>query len=598
MAKTKRKGKNAGSRHGGGRPRLTAVPAVENASVPMIDGLERTLTDQTASPADLERLAAQCMASKNYEQASRVFRRISQTRPDDPQPYTDLATSLAMTGRLEEARRCMARAVSLAPDNAKFLANLAKVMIMQGDFLAAREVIQQALPLAGETRHNELLGLMRLCEQSLADQAGLLVADESLTPVALPTQPAPVAVAPTPPASVAPAAPAALASQPRRPQPLERTDSPLNILFVQEAPCIRNYKTASALRARGHKVCLAYTKARLSQMYKGLSDDVYDRCLKLRDYRHLWDISAQFDIVHCHNEPDLLSVTALAGDAPVVHDTHDLISLRAGGDANLAFFEGMANRGAHGRVYTTPYQRDVAQKLYGVKGPSLVFYNYTSAGDLPRRFLPKLSASDGQTHIVYEGGIGGNGHRDFIDLFVELASGGLHVHIYPVHFDQAMAQRFAPHALVHYHQPQSPKDIIERMSQYDIGIIPFNIVKGNKQFLDSTIANKLFEYLAAGLPVLASPLRSYVDYFRENPVGKVFNSGAEAMAAVPELLTLAAKIDLPSYAKTYDGEVIRLEEFYRQIIAAYHAGDAPSQQAAPGVFSVPDGLGGLVSFQH
>jgi len=84
-----------------------------------------------------------------------------------------------------------------------------------------------------------------------------------------------------------------------------------NVLFVQESPCIRNYKMATALRKRGHRVTLAYGRARLSQVYPGLSDDVYDELIHLDGFRELWDIAKGFDVVHCHNEPDFLTVAAL-----------------------------------------------------------------------------------------------------------------------------------------------------------------------------------------------------------------------------------------------------------------------------------------------
>jgi tetratricopeptide (TPR) repeat protein len=343
-------------------------------------------------------------------------------------------------------------------------------------------------------------------------------------------------------------------------------EKPLNILFVQEAPCIRNYKMATALRARGHRVSLAYNKARLSQMYKGLSDDVYDENIQIANFRQLWDISKNYDIVHCHNEPDILTVAALAGDAPVVHDTHDLISLRANGDPNLSYFEGVANRGAAGRVYTTPYQMEEAQKLYGVNGPSVVFHNYVSQCDLPKRTLSKLSARDGKIHIAYEGGIGGNGHRDFFTLFVELARLGNHIHIYPTFYDKEIARYFSEFPNIHYNNPLSPKQIIEAMSQFDLGIIPFNLEKGNKRFLDSTIANKLFEYLAAGLPVLASPLRSYIDYFSKNPVGITFQDVKDIIESIPRLKQLAETTDFSKLIFTYEGEIERLEEFYRAVL--------------------------------
>ena len=352
------------------------------------------------------------------------------------------------------------------------------------------------------------------------------------------------------------------------------------ILFVQESPCIRNYKMARALRGRGHSVSLAYTRLRLSQMYKGLSDEVYERCVKIDDLRALWELSGEFDLVHCHNEPDVLSVAALGGEAPVIHDTHDLISLRAGGDANLAFYEGLANRAAAGRVYTTPYQMEEARRLYGVKGPCLVFYNYASQADLPRRRLPKLSQQDGGFHLVYEGGIGGRGHRDFSELFIALARAGITVHIHPTARNPELERLFAGEPNIRYHAPASPREIMEIMTRYDAGIIPFNLEKGNRRFLDSTIANKLFEYLAAGLPVVTSDLKSYREFFRENPVGFVFREAGEVVEGLPRLRELAATVDFNAQVRTYEGEVHRLEDFYRRILEGEYPRWAPEVAGA------------------
>lgn len=339
-----------------------------------------------------------------------------------------------------------------------------------------------------------------------------------------------------------------------------------NVLFVQESPCIRNYKMATALRKRGHRVTLAYSRARLSQMYPGLKDDVYSGLIQIKNFRHLWDVSKQFDVMHCHNEPDILTVAALACPIPVVHDTHDLISLRANGDQNLTFFEGVANRGAAGRVYTTPYQLHEAQKLYGVEGPCAVLYNYAVEDDLPRQFKTKLSSKDGQIHLVYEGGIGTQGHRNYFDLFFALAKLGVNLHIYPTAYVPEMAKIFSRDSRLHYYNPLSPKQIMEEMTQYDAGIIPFNMVQGNKRFLDSTIANKLFEYLAAGLPVIASPLQSYIDYFNAIPAGKVFNSPQEALESLRYLVQQSKTTDFRSFAKTYENEIWRVEKLYGEVL--------------------------------
>ncbi len=346
---------------------------------------------------------------------------------------------------------------------------------------------------------------------------------------------------------------------------MEVKASPLNILFVQNFPCIRNYKMASALRSRDHSVSLAYSEKPLSQMYTGLSDSTYNACIRINNYRHLWEISKSYDFIHCHNEPDILSVAAFAGSAPVIHDTHDLISLRDQSDPNLSFFEGLANRGAAGRVYSTLYQLEEAKKLYGVNGPSLVFNNYVSGSDLPETLLPKLSRNNCEVHIVYEGGIGGSGHRNFADLFIELANNNIHVHIFPANFSKEQAEFFSKYSRILYHAPVSPKKLIETMSQFDFGIIPFKIENGNKRFLDSTIANKLFEYLAAGLPVITSPLKSYIDFFSKNPVGLVFNNVDDILRNIPRLNEIAKNTDFSKQVFTYEKEIEKLEIFYRRL---------------------------------
>ena len=348
-----------------------------------------------------------------------------------------------------------------------------------------------------------------------------------------------------------------------------KTNNPLKILFLQNSPCIRNYKYAQALKARGHSVTLGYTDKKLSEVYTGLNDDVYAGLIKIQNYKDLWDISKNYDLIHSHNEPDTLTVAALAGECPVIHDTHDLISLRDIENESTKYFEGIANRGGQGRIYSTPYQQAEANLYYGSEQPSLVYYNYASASDIPETHKPKLSAQDGNIHIVYEGGISTSKHRNFIDIFTDIAQKNIHIHIYPTKFDAQLDEFFKKFPTIHYYQPISPKRIIYEMSQYDFGIIPWNLKIGQKKFLDSTIANKLFEYLAAGLPVFTSNVQSYVDFFSENPVGTVFYDADDLIEKLPGMRDIAKNVDLSKYVCTYESEVERLENYYHEIIFDY-----------------------------
>lgn len=346
----------------------------------------------------------------------------------------------------------------------------------------------------------------------------------------------------------------------------EEKKTPLKILFLQPSPCIRNYKIAKALRQKGHLVSLAYFDKKLSEVYGGLSDSIYSSCHKIENYMTLWELAAGYDLIHSHNEPDQHTVTALGAKKPVVHDTHDLMSLRSPGSNNI-YWEGLANRTASARVYTTSYQLQEARTMYNVPEPNLVLHNYISFSDRPKVFLPKLSLQDNAPHIVYEGGFGGRAtHRQFADIFFDLAKYGVHSHIYPVRYDPEVEAMFKDNPYLHYEKPVSPTEIMTQMTQYDFGIIPWHLTQENQRFLDSTIANKFFEYLAAGLPVYTSPVRSYKDYFKEHRVGTIFNNAAEIVDNLEMMATLAAAGNLKSQALSFEDNIDKLTDLYFQIL--------------------------------
>ncbi len=499
---------------------------------------------------DKKRHAEALFAEGKIEEAESLLLGLLESDPSLAEVLNNLGVISHVQGRTQEAEDYFTRALAVHDDDLDAALNLAALYQESRRWAGAAACLEKCLGRMGsDVVFLNQLGRVYLELGDAAKALGVLSTSLRLDPDQKEVRDSVAALQPATPLARNGVDPAAM-----------------RILFVQEAPCIRNYKMARALISKGHRVSLAYTKATLSQMYKGLRDSIYSECIKIHNNRHLWELSGSYDIVHCHNEPDVLTVAALAGDTPVIHDTHDLISLRANGDQNLSYLEGIANRGAAGRIYTTPYQRQEAERLYGCKGPSLVFHNYASEIDLPSEHLEKLSDQDGQTHIVYEGGLGGDAHRDFKTLFFDLAGRGIHVHIYPSFYDEALARIFSQHEGIHYYEPLTPQDLMRAMTQYDYGIIPFNLEKGNKRFLNSTIANKLFEYLAAGLPVIASSLRSYEEYFARHPVGMTFRTVHDILEALPRLRLLRQQPKTSFQVQTYEGEIDKLVDFYQEVI--------------------------------
>ena len=110
----------------------------------------------------------------------------------------------------------------------------------------------------------------------------------------------------------------------------------MRVLFLQQQPCIRALKYAVALRSAlpGIQLGFAYQGKTLSGWY-GSGDELFERWWNLgsEPLKGLRQVGEEFrpDLIHSHNLPDSLTAIALelfAGRVPVVHDVHDLQSLR------------------------------------------------------------------------------------------------------------------------------------------------------------------------------------------------------------------------------------------------------------------------------
>ena len=343
--------------------------------------------------------------------------------------------------------------------------------------------------------------------------------------------------------------------------------NPLNILFVQDQPCIRNYNEACALTKRGHSVALAYSRGRLSERYE-LPDSTYTACYKLDTPSDLQQLSRRFDVIHCHNEPDLWTTIALCFDAPVIHDTHDLLTLRHPQDRGVRFQESLANRQSAGRVYVSEYLLRTARREYGVDSrTSIVLPNYVAKEHLPRSIPTKLSRADGATHIVYAGGVRDQPgtHRYLLDQFRKITESGLNVHLYPAARVESYRDEARTNPWFFCHETVSPAALLTELCRYDYGLIAFNRIPGRAGHLDSSMPNKLFEYLAAELPVLAPATESLRRFVGETGCGVVYSTCEE----IPSRLSgFQPKGDLKVLSPTMEEAIPRLESLYLDVLAS------------------------------
>ena len=182
------------------------------------------------------------------------------------------------------------------------------------------------------------------------------------------------------------------------------------------------------------------------------------------------------------------------------------------------------------------------------------------------------------TLLVYAGGVtAARGLDTAVEALVDLP--GVHLAVVAVPSVRTSAvRRLAAHARalgveerVHLVDPVSPEQVSAFLVGADIGLLPLRHFGSH----EVALANKLFEYLHAGLPVLVSDCRAQAEFVRRHGVGRVHVAGdAESFAHEVRSLVDAGASTTPSPEAVADllaplawhHQVSRLREVYATVL--------------------------------
>ena len=327
----------------------------------------------------------------------------------------------------------------------------------------------------------------------------------------------------------------------------------MRVLFLQQQPCIRTLKYAVGLRSASDGLTLgfAYQGTSLDEWY-GTGDELFDAWWRLGD-DVTGDLTAVVDdfrpdVIHSHNLPDRLTVLAMeviAGGVPVVHDVHDLQSLRRTPyedgfpePADPLALERTAVEGAAAVIAVSPEMLDELRARYRLPAAQC-FPNYALARDLPGALPPPDRRRSGPARIVYEGTLSTNGgHYDLREIFRAIVAGGALLDVFPsrlVPEYQALAEATPGLRCL---DKLDPRALLALLPQYDFGWAGFND-RLNAAHLHTVLPNKFFEYLGCGLPVLTLGHRAMARMIAEHGVGV-------ALPDVGELASRLEEIDVPA----------------------------------------------------
>jgi glycosyltransferase involved in cell wall biosynthesis len=356
----------------------------------------------------------------------------------------------------------------------------------------------------------------------------------------------------------------------------------MRILFLQQQPCVRALKYAVALRLAFPRMRLAfaYQGKTLSGWY-GSGDELFERWWNLgsEPIKRLRAAGQEFrpDLIHSHNLPDSLTAIALelfSGRVPIVHDVHDLQSLRRTPYENgfpeprepLAL-EQLAVEECSALVTVSEELLEEIRARYRVTAPTLAFANYALGRDLPLVLPPAERENGHPPRFVYQGTLSTNGgHYDLRGIFRAIVGEGASLDVYPSRAVPAYAHLTAGLTGLRVHATLPSSRLLAAMPEYDFGWAGFNSAL-NGAHLDTCLPNKAYEYLGCGLPVLTFRHRALSRLVGDDSLGlslPTLDNLVGQLSAL-DMVELRRRVAAARLELTVEANIHRLAELYETV---------------------------------
>jgi hypothetical protein len=240
------------------------------------------------------------------------------------------------------------------------------------------------------------------------------------------------------------------------------------------------------------------------------------------------------DIFHCHNEPSYF-VTAVKEnhpDIPCVLDVHDSYAARLTSeeweklmdDGKFAIRLTTEERNnfqlADGLVFPGTVFSEIVKGEYALDQPSIVLPSY-----LPQSWF-RYSMREYLGGLTYEGRVNtkeeceqapnmyGFVYCEYEDLAKKAHELGMDFHLYTIRKEPEFRKIYKDIAIIH--EPCNMKELVKNLSRHDWGLVG-NMMKTTEW--EVAFPNKMFEYIAAGVPVVAMNAPACAEFLESNGLG-------------------------------------------------------------------------------
>lgn len=418
--------------------------------------------------------------------------------PNHAGSYFALGNLLTKKGQLNQAIACYRQAIAWQPDWMEIYLNLGNLLTEQGEWEEAIATYQQALNLNPNLPDIQLkIGNLQ-AEQGRIAEAIAIYQQTKINSLLVVDQ---------------------------------LTNAPL-IVLVADLVLPRVCKIASGLKSIGWQVILLYQNAPFNEPEK-----YCDRVYRYHSPAEALAIARQFYpvVYHIFSVMDYVVASLFIRDKPgkIVFDDYDVMAGMMKEDWTSRHYTGQMQlekfclENADG-LCCRSIEMQYSRRYFGYKyrGKRIFFADY--CWNFPNLTISTSHQStDDAIHIVYAGNIPHQKSPEpshYLLLLAEtLAKHKIHYHIYPAPHavdnfatDLLGYMQLSQHSqFFHLHQPLNNEEMIQEFTQYDLGLsmfgqehISYHQPYHVQQKFEYCMANKLYDYLDAGLPYLiVKPLK-------------------------------------------------------------------------------------------
>lgn len=277
-------------------------------------------------------------------------------------------------------------------------------------------------------------------------------------------------------------------------------------------------------------------------------------------------IDRHVDLYHVHNEPNwMFRVIRETTDKPVIFDIHDWTSIRNDpGQVEEVKEEEFAI--ANASAFVVPSEGYLKRIRAISKRPSILIHSKVSQMFYP----PKPKEKKGG--IVFEGGLAGlplyfnynypyrnwaSFAKDAVKTFPE----GLKFTFYSAGGDEDFSEYKDPK--IDVYPTQNYPDLIAALSTHDCGLVGTHYPLPD---FEDSMPNKLFEYVAAGIPVLVLNSPEAQRYCEANNLGVGISSPTQVYEAMEKVKSL--RVDRDRWKFSMESEITALVAFYEELLAS------------------------------